>query len=132
MVSGGGLGRIVLDNSRYYLLGYYSDSTKWSRNRFLKIEVKMKRPGLRVRARGTHGRHNGLRDIQTHLGTTDYARLRIGVDAPREQADTVDHVLGKFRPSEKSAIDDAIGLAVQGVVVWVREGVEKCMNQYNA
>ena len=47
----GGLGRIVLDNSRYYQLGYYSDSTKWSRNRFLKIEVKVKRPGLRVRAR---------------------------------------------------------------------------------
>jgi len=47
----GGLGRIVLDNSRYYLLGYYSDSTKWSRNRFLNIEVKVKRPGLEVRAR---------------------------------------------------------------------------------
>jgi len=47
----GGIGRIVLDNSRYYLLGYYSDSTKWSRNRFLKIEVKVKRPGLEVRAR---------------------------------------------------------------------------------
>jgi VWFA-related protein len=47
----GGLGRIVLDNSRYYLLGYYSDSSKWSRNRFLKIEVRMKRPGLQVRAR---------------------------------------------------------------------------------
>jgi len=46
----GGLGRIVLDNSRYYLLGYYSDSTKWSR-RFLKIEVRVKRPGLVVRAR---------------------------------------------------------------------------------
>ena len=47
----GGLGRIVLDNSRYYVLGYYSDSAKWSRNKFLKIEVKVKRPGLRVRAR---------------------------------------------------------------------------------
>src|SRR5687767_1134911 len=47
----GGLGRIVLDNSRYYMLGYYSDSARWSRNRFLKIEVKVKRPGLRVRAR---------------------------------------------------------------------------------
>ena len=47
----GGLGRIVLDNSRYYLLGYYSDSSKWSRNRFLNIEVKLKRPGLDVRAR---------------------------------------------------------------------------------
>ena len=47
----GGLGRIVLDNSRYYLLGYHSDSGEWSRNRFLKIEVKVKRPGLKVRAR---------------------------------------------------------------------------------
>ena len=46
----GGLGRIVLDNSRYYLLGYYSDSTKWSR-KFLKIDVRVKRPGLSVRAR---------------------------------------------------------------------------------
>src|SRR5262249_269323 len=35
---------------------------------------------LRVRARGTHGGHNGLRDIQNHLGTTEYPRLRIGVD----------------------------------------------------
>lgn len=47
----GGLGRIVLDNSRYYLLGYYSDSTRWARNRFLRIEVKVKRPRLQVRAR---------------------------------------------------------------------------------
>ena len=46
----GGLGRIVLDNSRYYLLGYHSDSSKWSR-RFLKIDVRVKRPDLRVRAR---------------------------------------------------------------------------------
>jgi VWFA-related protein len=46
----GGLGRVVLDNSRYYLLGYYSDATKWSR-KFLKIDVRIKRPGLSVRAR---------------------------------------------------------------------------------
>jgi VWFA-related protein len=46
----GGLGSIVLDNNRYYLIGYHSDSTKWSR-KFLKIEVKTKPPNLRVRAR---------------------------------------------------------------------------------
>jgi len=46
----GGLGRVVLDNSRYYLLGYYSDSKRWSR-KFMKIDVRMKRPGLQVRAR---------------------------------------------------------------------------------
>ena len=86
---------------------------------------------LRFRARGTHGGHNGLRDIQSHLGTNEYARLRIGVDAPDEN-DAVDHVLGKFKPSERSAIEDAVQLAVQGTALWVRHGIEKCMNQYNA
>jgi PTH1 family peptidyl-tRNA hydrolase len=86
---------------------------------------------LRVRARGTHGGHNGLRDIQNHLGTTEYARLRIGVDAPREDG-AVDHVLGRFRPSERPVIERAIEEAAQAVVVWLLRGVEACMNQYNA
>jgi PTH1 family peptidyl-tRNA hydrolase len=87
---------------------------------------------LRFRARGTHGGHNGLRDIQQHLGTTEYARLRIGVDVPAENRDAVDHVLGKFKPGEKPVIDDALQLAVQGVVMWVQQGIQKCMNQYNS
>jgi len=87
---------------------------------------------LRFRARGTHGGHNGLRDIQQHLGATDYSRLRIGVDVPGHEGDAVDHVLGKFRPSEKTVIEDALQLAVQGVVMWVGHGIEKCMNEYNA
>jgi PTH1 family peptidyl-tRNA hydrolase len=85
---------------------------------------------LRVRAKGTHGGHNGLRDIQNHLGTTEYARLRIGVDAPDQNA--VEHVLGRFRPSEKAVIDDAVQIAAQAVGLWIREGVQACMNQYNA
>jgi len=86
---------------------------------------------LRFRARGTHGGHNGLRDIQSHLGTTEYARLRIGVDAPDEDG-TVDHVLSRFRPSERPIMKEAIEEAVQGAVLWLRDGIEKCMNQYNA
>jgi PTH1 family peptidyl-tRNA hydrolase len=84
---------------------------------------------LRIRPRGTHGGHNGLRDIQNHLGTTEYARLRIGVDAPRD--DAIDHVLGRFKPGEHDAIEDALARAVQAVIVWAKEGVEACMNQYN-
>jgi PTH1 family peptidyl-tRNA hydrolase len=85
---------------------------------------------LRVRARGTHGGHNGLRDIQAHLGTTEYSRLRIGVGAPPEEG-AVDYVLGRFRPSERPVIDDAVQLAAQAVLVWAARGVEACMNQYN-
>jgi PTH1 family peptidyl-tRNA hydrolase len=86
---------------------------------------------LRFRARGSHGGHNGLRDIQAHLGTTEYARLRIGVDVPGDRDEAVDHVLGRFRPSEKPVIEEAVQKAVQGVVLWVRQGIDQCMNEYN-
>ena len=52
------------------------------------------------------------------------------VDAPGD--DAVDHVLGRFRPGEKKVIADAVLTATQGVALWVRDGIEKCMNQYNA
>ena len=84
---------------------------------------------LRVRAKGTHGGHNGLRNIQDHLGSTEYPRLRVGVGAARD--DMIDHVLGGFRPGERAAAEDAIQRAVQAVLVWVRDGVDVCMNRYN-
>jgi peptidyl-tRNA hydrolase, PTH1 family len=72
---------------------------------------------LRIRAKGT-------------LGGVEYARLRIGVDAPRD--DAIDHVLGRFRPAERTVIEDAVALAAQAVVFWARQGVEAAMNKYNA
>jgi len=84
---------------------------------------------LRIRAKGTHGGHNGLRDIQNHLTTTEYGRLRIGVDAPRDE--TVDHVLGRFKPSERPVIEDAVQLAAQAVIIWVVHGIQTTMNQFN-
>ena len=86
---------------------------------------------LRIRARGTHGGHNGLRDIQNHLGTSDYPRLRLGVDAPQQDG-MIDHVLGRFRPSERPVMEEAVQRAAQAVLVWVHQGIEPCMNQYNA
>jgi PTH1 family peptidyl-tRNA hydrolase len=85
---------------------------------------------LRFRARGSHGGHNGLRDIQDHLGTTEYSRLRVGVGSPGER-DVVDYVLGRFRPTEQAVMDDAVRTAAQAVMVWVERGTEACMNHYN-
>jgi len=85
---------------------------------------------MRFRARGTHGGHNGLRDIQNHLGSTEYARLRLGVGAPPED-EAIDHVLSRFRPGERPVIEDAITLAAQAVMVWAAQGIEVCMNRYN-
>jgi PTH1 family peptidyl-tRNA hydrolase len=86
---------------------------------------------LRARAKGTHGGHNGLRDIQNHLGTVEYARLRIGVGGT-ERGEMSDHVLGRFKPSEKPVIEEAKMLALQAVCYWVVQGIEECMNRFNA
>jgi PTH1 family peptidyl-tRNA hydrolase len=86
---------------------------------------------LRVRARGSHGGQNGLRDIQQQLGTDEYPRLRVGVGQPGP-GEAVDHVLSRFKPGERAAVEEAIAKAADGVLVWVRQGIAACMNRVNA
>ena len=57
---------------------------------------------LRARGSGTEGGHNGLRSVAAHLGTIDYARLRIGVGRGDARRDLADHVLARFEPDERS------------------------------
>lgn len=85
---------------------------------------------LRVRVKGSHGGQNGLRNIQEQLGTDGYTRLRIGVGAPAV-GDAVDHVLSKFKPGERAAVEDAVATAAQAALVWTRSGAEVCMNRFN-
>lgn len=85
---------------------------------------------LRIRAKGSHGGQNGLRNIQEQLGTDAYTRLRIGVGQPAP-GDAVDFVLSKFKPGERAATEEAIAIAAQAALVWVRQGVEISMNRFN-
>jgi VWFA-related protein len=82
----GGLARIVLDNSRYYVLGYHSDSSRWSR-KFLKIDVKVRRPGVRVRARrgflppDSRAAERG-RELDVQAGTSPALKAALGKPVP--------------------------------------------------
>lgn len=87
---------------------------------------------LRIRPRGSHGGHRGLQDIQQHLGTTEYARLRIGVGQPERGGDLAEYVLDRFRPTEKPVIQEALLRAAQAVEVWLQRGIAACMNEFNA
>lgn len=86
---------------------------------------------LRVRANGSAGGQNGLKSIQQMLGTDAYPRLRIGVGSPNP-GEAVDHVLGKWRPAEKAAVEAAVARAGQAVLTFIAQGVEVCMNRFNA
>lgn len=86
---------------------------------------------LRMRSEGSAGGHNGLKSIIEHIGTKDFARLRIGVGDNRQGNNLSDHVLGKFRPEERAAVDDAIDRAVDAVFVYMDEGIDAAMNRCN-
>ncbi len=86
---------------------------------------------LRFRARGSSGGQKGLEDIINRLATEDFPRLRIGVGTAPEGWAWADYVLSKFNPGELPVVKTAIELAADAAAVWVREGVDICMNQYN-
>lgn len=86
---------------------------------------------LRMRAQGSSGGQKGLEDIIRRLGTEQFPRLRIGIGAPPEGWDATRYVLGKFTDEERPAIEEAIRRGADAVVVWAREGIQSCMNQYH-
>lgn len=85
---------------------------------------------LRIRAGGSAGGQNGLKDIARALGTDQYPRVRLGI-GDRGIVDAADYVLAKFRPSERPAVDSGILSAMQAISVWVNQGIEPAMNRFN-
>lgn len=87
---------------------------------------------LRFRAKGSSGGQKGLDDIARCLSSEEFGRLRIGIGQPPQGWDAADYVLGKFSKQERSEIDAAVWRAADAVPVWARDGIEACMNQFNA
>ena len=87
---------------------------------------------IRLRAGGSDGGHNGLRDIQRALGTPQYPRLRIGIDPPPQFVPGREYVLGRFTEAQRDPARKAVKRATEAIVTWAREGIERAMNLYNA
>ena len=83
---------------------------------------------LRMRPHGGHGGHNGLRSIIATIGD-GFPRLRIGVGRPA--SDSIDHVLGTFRPDERAAIPAIVNVAADGAQRWLDDGIEAAMQYVN-
>lgn len=71
-------------------------------------ELDLPAGAVRLKEGGGHGGHNGLRDVAAHLGTSDFARIRLGIGRPGPGRDPIDYVLERPRAEERGLIDDAI------------------------
>jgi PTH1 family peptidyl-tRNA hydrolase len=86
---------------------------------------------LRARPSGSAGGHNGLRSIIEQLGTTEFARLRMGVGRGDPRRDLADHVLSGFDADERPVVADAVARAADASEMFVAEGIERVMNRFN-
>ena len=91
---------------------------------------------LRLRAGGGAGGHNGLKSTIQHLGTQEFARLRIGIGAPgrnpeERRARTVSHVLGQFNRAEEPLLQEVLREVVSGLDRIQRQGLDRAGNAIN-
>lgn len=86
---------------------------------------------IRLRPSGSSGGHHGLESIEKHLGTREFARLRIGIGRKAGAREITNYVLGRFDASESATLEKVLGRAVDQIECWLKAGLPKAMSQFN-
>ena len=86
---------------------------------------------IRLRPGGSSGGHHGLESIEAHLGTREYARLRIGIGRKDATRQIVGHVLGRLNAAELTVMEKVLARAADQVECWLAHGLAKAMSQFN-
>jgi len=87
---------------------------------------------FRLRKKGGAGGHNGLASIIEHLGTEEFARLRVGIGPRPDGAELSDYVLAPFSSDEKEVLGEIIAEARDAVTLVFNQGMDAAMNKVNA
>ncbi|MGS2762481.1 aminoacyl-tRNA hydrolase [Sinomicrobium sp. M5D2P9] len=86
---------------------------------------------IRLKTKGSDGGHNGLKDIQTQLNTTQYNRFRFGVGAEFTKGRQIDYVLGEWSEEENKALPERLGKACELIRSFATAGITNTMNAFN-
>jgi peptidyl-tRNA hydrolase, PTH1 family len=86
---------------------------------------------LRLRERGSHGGHNGLRSLSEALGSDDFPRLRVGIRREVIPDDLAGYVLAEFGAEEVLVVQEVVGRAADAVECLLREGAQVAMSRFN-
>jgi len=86
---------------------------------------------MKLKRGGSSGGHNGLKDIEHCLNTSDYPRLRFGIGNKKYTSDKVDFVLGNFSKDEEVKISKSLKFCAEVVLSFIRNGIDNTMNLYN-
>ena len=114
-------------------INYWMTKKKIKRDKILVVvdDIHMMLGKLRMRAKGSDGGHNGLKDIQQVLGGTNYPRLKFGVGNNFHSGQQVDFVLGKWTNEEKDQVEKTIKKAAEAIKSFASIGLKFTMEKYN-
>jgi len=94
-------------------------------------DVALELSVLRIRERGSHGGHNGLRSIVEALGSDEFARIRIGMRSADPPLDLAGYVLSDFDGDEILVVPEIVGRAADAVESFLRDGPQTAMSRFN-
>jgi peptidyl-tRNA hydrolase, PTH1 family len=102
-------------------------------SKLIVVHDELDLPSARVKLKfgGGTGGHNGLKSIQQHLNTQDFARLRIGIDRPPGRQDSADYVLKRPGKAERELLSVAVQEAADAVESILTDGFDRTMNRVN-
>ena len=87
---------------------------------------------LRVRANGSAGGHNGIKNIIAHLGGDNFPRVKVGIGMPEHpDHEMIDWVIGSFSAAEKKIVDEALERALKAAECIIEKNVGEAQNRYN-
>ncbi len=86
---------------------------------------------IRIKTKGSDGGHNGLKDIQEKLNTTQYNRFRFGIGDTFNRGQQVDFVLSKWSEEEMTSIQERLDLCNEVIISFGTAGINNTMNTFN-
>lgn len=86
---------------------------------------------VRIREKGSHGGHNGIRNIIDQMGTEEFYRIKVGIGEKPNGWDLADYVLAKFDPDDLPLMEQGMEKAVTGVEVMLSRGIKEAANRVN-
>ncbi len=86
---------------------------------------------IRLRAGGSSAGHHGLESIEQHLGSREFARLRLGIGRRDGAREITDYVLSRFDRTEAALMEKVLDRAAGQAECWLDDGIQKAMNQFN-
>jgi PTH1 family peptidyl-tRNA hydrolase len=87
---------------------------------------------VRLRAEGGSSGQKGMKSVIQHLGTQEFARLRVGIDRPPGRMETPDYVLQDFSAAQRENLPWVLERAAKAALTFVAEGILAAMNEFNA